>query len=74
MSVNPPEAEFQGTISKFIYRNKISSLLVYELHKKCKVVVLLIKPILFVCLFVFCLFVVFDVLVLRSRQLDLKVA
>ena len=58
MSVNPPEAEFQGTLSKFIQRNKISSLLVYELHKKCKVVVLLIKPIVFVCLFVF-LFVCF---------------
>ena len=30
---NPPEAEFQGTISKLRKRNKILSLLVYVLHK-----------------------------------------
>ena len=30
---NPSEFEFQGTIFKFRKRNKISSLLVYVLHK-----------------------------------------
>ena len=33
MCVNPSEFEFQGTIFKFIKRNKISSLPVYVLHK-----------------------------------------
>ena len=33
MWANPPEAEFQGTIAKLKQRNKISSLLVYVLHK-----------------------------------------
>ena len=71
MWANPPEAEFQVTISKLRKRNKISSLLVYVLYKTrnkafprrsrvktvkkctkkvwctCKVVVLLIKPIVF---------------------------
>ena len=34
MWANPPEAEFQVTISKLRKRNKISSLLVYVLHKR----------------------------------------
>ena len=33
MYKNPPEFEFQGTIFKFRKRNKLSSLLVYVLHK-----------------------------------------
>ena len=33
MYANPPEAEFQGTMAKLRKRNKISSLLVYVLHK-----------------------------------------
>ena len=33
MYTNPPEFEFQGTIYKFTKRNKLSSLLVYLLHK-----------------------------------------
>ena len=33
LQANPPEAEFQGTIAKLKKRNKISSLLVYVLHK-----------------------------------------
>ena len=33
MYENPPQVEFQGTISKFRNRNKISSLLVYVLLK-----------------------------------------
>ena len=33
MSAIPPEFEFQGTVSKLRKRNKISSLLVYVLHK-----------------------------------------
>ena len=33
MYTNPPEFEFQGTIYKFTKRNKLSSLLVYVLHK-----------------------------------------
>ena len=33
MQASPPEAEYQGTISKLSERSKISSLLVYVLHK-----------------------------------------
>ena len=33
MYTNPPEIEFQGTIFRFRKRNKLSSLLVYVLHK-----------------------------------------
>ena len=33
MQANPLEAEFRGTIAKLKQRNKISSLLVYVLHK-----------------------------------------
>ena len=33
MYANPPEDEFQGTISAFRKRNKISSVLVYVLNK-----------------------------------------
>ena len=33
LQANPPKAEFQGTIFKLRKRNKISSLLVYVLHK-----------------------------------------
>ena len=33
MQANPPKVEFKATISKFRKRNKISSLLVYVLHK-----------------------------------------
>ena len=33
MLANPPEGEFQVTIFKLRKRNKISSLLVYVLHK-----------------------------------------
>ena len=36
MWANPPEAEFQVTISKLRKRNKISSLVVYAVHKKRK--------------------------------------
>ena len=38
---NPPEVEFQGIISKFRERNKISPLLVYVLHRvdfQCRVI------------------------------------
>ena len=34
MQANPPEAKFQMTISKLRKRSKISSLLVYVLHKR----------------------------------------
>ena len=33
MKANTPEVEFQGAISKFRKRSKISSLLLYVLHK-----------------------------------------
>ena len=36
MWANPPEVEFLGTISKCRKRNRISSLLVYVLHKTRK--------------------------------------
>ena len=85
MQASPPGVEFLRTISKCRKRNKISSLLVYVLHKTrnqacsrrsraktgremykkawctCKVVVLLIKPIVFLTFS------------LPSASLDLKV-
>ena len=42
MYANPPEAEFLGTLSKFRKKNKISSLLVYILHKTKLVILTLV--------------------------------
>ena len=41
IQANPPEVEFQGILSKFRNRNKISPLLVYVLHRvdfQCRVI------------------------------------